>query len=65
LAGVKGDVGDTAKLGRRLAAQPDVHRVRRPVTPDGAREFDLYYVRSGLRIDHPVLVVPDLVWPRC
>lgn len=40
----------------RLAALPGVRSIRRPVG-DG-REFDLYYVRSGPRSPHPLLVVP-------
>jgi pimeloyl-ACP methyl ester carboxylesterase len=41
-----------------LAGPPDGHRVRRPVTPDGAAEFDLTYLRTGPRGGVPVLVVP-------
>lgn len=42
----------------RLAATPGVAAVRRPVTPRGAAEFDLYYVRTGPPSVHPVLVIP-------
>ncbi|UXA12097.1 alpha/beta hydrolase [Mycobacterium sp. SMC-8] len=41
----------------RLAAQPGVRRVRRPVGR-GADEFDLYYVRTGRPSAHPVVVIP-------
>ena len=47
-----------ARLGRRLAADPTVHRVRRPVTPDGGQSFDLAYVRTGPRNGRPLLIVP-------
>ncbi len=46
------------RLGTKLAARPDVHRVRRPVEPGGSREFDLHYVRSGPPSERPVLVIP-------
>lgn len=39
-------------------AAPNGHRVRRPVTPDGAETFELTYVRSGPRDAPPVVVVP-------
>ena len=42
----------------RLAATPGVAAVRRPVTPRGVAEFDLYYVRTGPPSVHPVLVIP-------
>jgi len=48
----------TAAWARRVAAPPDGHRVRRPVTPDGRDGFDLAYVRTGARGGTPVLVVP-------
>ena len=46
------------QLEARLAAQPGVGSIRRPVTPDGAEEFDLYYVRSGPPSPHPLLLIP-------
>ncbi|MCG5220012.1 alpha/beta fold hydrolase [Streptosporangium sp. KLBMP 9127] len=49
---------DRAKLGAKLAAQPDVRRVRRPVTPGGSAGFDLAYVRGGPRSACPLLVIP-------
>lgn len=42
----------------KLAALPGVRPVRRPVTPDGTAEFDLYYVRTGRKSKHPLVVVP-------
>ncbi|MGP4014814.1 alpha/beta fold hydrolase [Saccharopolyspora sp. 5N708] len=50
--------GDPDRLRAKLAAQPGMRTVRRPVTPDGRREFDLSYIRCGPRTDHPVLVIP-------
>ncbi len=48
----------TSRLGARLRADPQVHTVRRPVTPAGDGSFDLAYVRTGPRSDRPLLVVP-------
>lgn len=45
-------------LRRRLAADPQVRRVRRPLTPDGERSFDLTYIRTGPRSHRPLLIVP-------
>ncbi len=45
-------------LEARLAAQSGVRSIRRPITPDGARQFDLHYVRTGPPSPHPVLVIP-------
>lgn len=42
----------------RLAALPGVNAIRRPVTPDGGGEFDLYYVRSGPAGDRPLVIIP-------
>ncbi|MCX2934087.1 alpha/beta fold hydrolase [Mycobacterium sp. CVI_P3] len=43
---------------QKLAALPGVRPVRRPVTPTGTEEFDLYYVRTGRKTKHPVVIVP-------
>ena len=43
---------------RGLAALPGVRAVRRPVTPDGAEHFDLHYVRTGPKSDHPLVIIP-------
>ncbi|OBC12491.1 alpha/beta hydrolase [Mycobacterium sp. 852013-50091_SCH5140682] len=42
----------------KLAAQPGVRAVRRPVTPGGDEHFNLYYVRSGRKSAHPVVIIP-------
>lgn len=42
----------------RLAALPGVRRIRRPVGPGVEGEFDLFYVRTGRRSAHPVVVIP-------
>jgi len=42
----------------KLAALPGVRPVRRPVTPGSAEEFDLYYVRTGRKTRHPVVILP-------
>ena len=41
----------------RLAALPGVRPVRRPVGAS-AKEFDLYYVRTGRKSKHPLVVIP-------
>lgn len=42
----------------RLARLPGVRPVRRPVSRESADEFDLYYVRAGLKSTHPVVIIP-------
>jgi pimeloyl-ACP methyl ester carboxylesterase len=42
----------------KLAAQPGVRAVRRPVTPGSDEHFNLYYVRSGRKSGHPVVIIP-------
>jgi pimeloyl-ACP methyl ester carboxylesterase len=42
----------------KLAALPGVRAVRRPVSPDSAEEFDLYYVRGGRKSTHPLVIIP-------
>ena len=42
----------------KLAALPGVGSVRRPVSPDSAQEFDLYYVRGGRKSAHPLVIIP-------
>jgi proline iminopeptidase len=52
----------------KLAALPGVRAVRRPVrprshvegevAPGGDQEFDLFYVRTGRKSPHPVVVIP-------
>ncbi|MBX7433608.1 alpha/beta hydrolase [Mycobacterium sp. Y57] len=42
----------------KLAALPGVRPVRRPVLPDGDEQFDVYYVRTGRKSTHPLVIVP-------
>ena len=45
----------------RLAGLPGVRAVRRPVHPSGGADsphFDVYYVRTGRKSRHPLLVIP-------
>ncbi|CPR09871.1 alpha/beta hydrolase [Mycobacterium bohemicum DSM 44277] len=42
----------------RLAKLPGVRPVRRPVSPDSAEDFDLYYVRTGRKSVHPLVIIP-------
>jgi proline iminopeptidase len=42
----------------KLAALPGVRPVRRPVSPDCTEEFDLYYVRTGRKSAHPLVIIP-------
>ncbi|HZQ33662.1 MAG TPA: alpha/beta fold hydrolase [Mycobacterium sp.] len=42
----------------KLASLPGVRAVRRPVSPDSTEEFDLYYVRTGRRTAHPLVIIP-------
>ncbi|OBJ49394.1 alpha/beta hydrolase [Mycobacterium sp. 1423905.2] len=43
---------------QKLAKLPGVRAVRRPVSPDSAEEFDVYYVRTGRKSAHPLVVIP-------
>ncbi len=43
---------------QKLAALPGVRSVRRPVVPRGDEQFDLYYVRTGRKSAHPLVVIP-------
>lgn len=42
----------------KLAKLPGVRPVRRPVSPGNDEEFDLYYVRTGHKSVHPVVIIP-------
>lgn len=42
----------------KLAALPGVRPVRRPVCPGSDERFDLYYVRTGRKSAHPLVVIP-------
>ncbi|MGY4711393.1 alpha/beta hydrolase [Mycolicibacterium sp. CBM1] len=50
--------GKRRRAHRKLAALPGVRPVRRPVTAGGRDEFDLYYVRTGRKSRHPVVIIP-------
>ena len=47
-----------SKAHQKLAGLPGVGSVRRPVTPGGSAQFDLYYVRSGPLSAHPIIIIP-------
>lgn len=42
----------------KLASMAGVRPVRRPVTPHGDEQFDLFYVRTGKKSAHPLVVIP-------
>ena len=42
----------------KLAGMPGVRPVRRPVSPGSVDEFDLYYVRTGHKSAHPLVILP-------
>lgn len=42
----------------RLARLPGVRAVRRPVRSGTGEEFDVYYVRTGRKSAHPLVVIP-------
>ena len=42
----------------KLAALPGVRPIRRPVLAGGSDEFDLFYVRTGRKSNHPLVIVP-------
>jgi pimeloyl-ACP methyl ester carboxylesterase len=42
----------------KLAALPGVRPIRRPVRSGSDTRFDLYYVRSGRKSTHPLVVIP-------
>lgn len=46
------------RVQEKLAALPGVRPVRRPISPDNAEEFDLYYVRTGRKSAHPLVIIP-------
>lgn len=46
------------RMQEKLAALPGVRAVRRPVSPGSGDEFDLYYVRSGRKSRHPLVIIP-------
>lgn len=42
----------------KLAGLPGVRPIRRPISPGSADEFDLYYVRTGRKSRHPLVIIP-------
>ena len=46
------------RIHEKLAGLPGVRPVRRPVCPGSAEEFDLYYVRTGHKSAHPLVIIP-------
>jgi proline iminopeptidase len=46
------------RMHQRLAGLPGVRPVRRPVSPGNAEHFDLYYVRTGRKSAHPLVIIP-------
>jgi pimeloyl-ACP methyl ester carboxylesterase len=46
------------RVHEKLVALPGVRRIRRPISPDGAEQFDLYYVRGGRKSAHPLVIIP-------
>jgi proline iminopeptidase len=46
------------RIHAKLAGLPGVRPVRRPVCPRSAEEFDLYYVRTGHKSAHPLVIIP-------
>ncbi|MCW2688052.1 MAG: alpha/beta hydrolase [Mycobacterium sp.] len=46
------------RVHEKLAKLPGVRPVRRPVTLDGSEQFDLYYVRTGRKSAHPLVIIP-------
>lgn len=46
------------RMREKLAALPGVRPVRRPISPGSPDEFDLYYVRTGRKSAHPLVIIP-------
>jgi proline iminopeptidase len=46
------------RMHHKLAGLPGVRPVRRPVSPGSAEHFDLYYVRTGRKSTHPLVIIP-------
>jgi pimeloyl-ACP methyl ester carboxylesterase len=42
----------------KLAALPGVRPIRRPVRRGGDQQFDVYYVRTGRKSAHPLVIIP-------
>src|ERR1700733_11569966 len=46
------------RMHEKLAGLPGGRPVRRPVSPGNAEQFDLYYVRTGRKSAHPLVIIP-------
>jgi pimeloyl-ACP methyl ester carboxylesterase len=46
------------RVHRKLARWPGVRPVRRPISPGSTEEFDLFYVRTGRKSAHPLVIIP-------
>jgi pimeloyl-ACP methyl ester carboxylesterase len=46
------------RMHEKLAGLPGVRPVRRPLWPGSTEEFDLYYVRTGRKSAHPLVIIP-------
>jgi pimeloyl-ACP methyl ester carboxylesterase len=46
------------RMHEKLARWPGVRPVRRPISPGSTDEFDLYYVRTGRKSAHPLVIIP-------
>ncbi len=46
------------RVHEKLARWPGVRPVRRPISPGSTKEFDLYYVRTGRKSAHPLVIIP-------
>jgi pimeloyl-ACP methyl ester carboxylesterase len=46
------------RVHEKLAALPGVRPVRRPLSPGDCERFDLYYVRTGPKSAHPLVIIP-------
>src|ERR1700754_3851856 len=46
------------RVQEKLAGLPGVRPVRRPISPGSTEEVDLYYVRTGLKSAHPMVIIP-------
>jgi len=47
-----------SRVQEKLAELPGVRAVRRPISPHSTDEFDLYYVRTGRKSTHPLVIIP-------
>jgi pimeloyl-ACP methyl ester carboxylesterase len=46
------------RVHEKLVTLPGVRPVRRPISPDHAEGFDLYYARGGRKSAHPLVIIP-------